>query len=90
MKQRYHYYQLKKPALAVAVPIETRQKLCLGTGYKFEWQGKQVAYAGINVNDGSKIDEQELDQGIFILDRVEVALNINTVKELKIAEEYLA
>jgi adenosylcobinamide-phosphate guanylyltransferase len=76
-----------KPALAVAVPSELRDRLGLGAGYAFDWCGRHVVYAGINVNDGSRIDNAELEQDVYILDRVEVAVNINTVDELRIAEE---
>ena len=84
------YFACGKSALAVAVPFETREKLGLGAGYVFDWKGKQVVYAGINVNDGRRIDDDELEQEICVLDEVEVALNINTVDELQIAQEEFA
>ncbi|MCW4010240.1 MAG: NTP transferase domain-containing protein [Candidatus Bathyarchaeota archaeon] len=81
-------YQLcGKAALAVTVPQETREKLGFIGGYTFEHQGKRVVYAGINVNDGSRIDDAELEQEIYVLDKAEVAVNINTVDELRIAKE---
>ena len=79
-----------KPALAVAVPFELREKLGLGVGYAFEWQGKRVVFAGINVNDGKRIDEFELEQEVYVVDKAEVAVNINTIEELKIAEDQFA
>ena len=84
------YFLCGKPALAVAVPLETREKLGLGAGYDFEWQGKRVVFAGINVNDGKRIDDAELEQEVYVVDRLEVALNVNTVEELEIAEEKFA
>jgi GTP:adenosylcobinamide-phosphate guanylyltransferase len=39
------------------------------------------------VLDGSKIDDPELEQAIYVLDLAEVAVNINTVAELKIAQD---
>ena len=45
--------------------------------------------AGINIIDGRRIDEEELDEEIYVLDRKEVAVNINTVEELEIAEDFL-
>lgn len=84
------YVRCGKAALAVAVPFEVREKLGLGAGYAFDWQGKQVVYAGINVNDGRRIDEYELEQEIYVVDKVAVALNINTVDELRIAQEEFA
>jgi adenosylcobinamide-phosphate guanylyltransferase len=84
------YLRSGKAALAVAVPLALRERLGLGAGYTFECQGKEVTYAGINVNDGSRIDDAELEQEVYVLDKVEVALNINTVEELRIAEEQFA
>ncbi len=85
-----NYVGCGKAALAVAVPFEVRERLGLGAGYAFDWHGKQVVYAGINVNDGRRIDEDELEQEIYVLDKAEVALNINTVDELRIAQEEFA
>ncbi len=86
----WQYEQCGKSALAVAVPIELREQLGLGVGYAFDWKDKRVVYAGINVNDGKRIDESELEQDVLVVDKPEVAVNINTVKELKIAEEEFA
>ena len=81
-----HYEQCGKPALTVAVPVTTKAKLGLGGEYAFEVDGRRVVPAGINVIDGARISEKELEQAICVVDNVEIALNINTVQELKIAE----
>jgi adenosylcobinamide-phosphate guanylyltransferase len=81
------YERCGKPALSVAVSLETKVQLGLGGKYGFELNGKRLVPAGINVIDGRKIDEEELDEELFVFDRKEVALNINTVQELRIAEE---
>ncbi len=84
------FFSCGKPALAVAVPQATRDRLGLGAGYVFDCGGKQVVYAGVNVLDGSKIDEAEIEQEVCVLDTTEVAVNINTVDELRIAKEQYA
>jgi adenosylcobinamide-phosphate guanylyltransferase len=84
------YEQCGKPALAVVVPMETKENLGLGGEYTFEVENRLVVPAGINVIDGRRIDEEELDQEIYVVDRKEVAVNINTVQELKIAENLFA
>lgn len=81
------YFASGKPALAVAVPLETKQRLGMSLGYAFEHDGRNVVPAGINVNDGAKIDDAELEQEVYILDSVNVAVNINTIEELRVAEE---
>jgi adenosylcobinamide-phosphate guanylyltransferase len=84
------YYKLcKKPALSVAVSIEKKHKLGLSGKYEFELKGKLLVPAGINIIDGRRIDEEELDEEIYVLDRKEVAVNINTVEELEIAQNFL-
>ena len=85
-----HYFDCGKAALAVAVPAETKQRLGMSLGYAFDCCGKRVVPAGININDGGKIDDAELEQAVYVLDRVEVAVNINTVDELRLAEEQFA
>jgi adenosylcobinamide-phosphate guanylyltransferase len=84
------YEQCGKPALTVVVPLETKEKLGLGGEYAFEVENKLVVPAGINVIDGRRIDEEKLDEEICVVDRKEVAVNINTLQELKIAENLFA
>jgi adenosylcobinamide-phosphate guanylyltransferase len=84
------YEQCGKPALTVVVPVETKEKLGLGGEYAFEVENKLVVPAGINVIDGRRIDEEKLDEEICVVDRKEVAVNINTLQELKIAENLFA
>jgi adenosylcobinamide-phosphate guanylyltransferase len=81
------YERCGKPALSVVVSLETKEQLGLEGKYGFEFNGKMVVPAGINVIDGRRIDEEELDEEIYVSNRKEVAININTVQELKIAED---
>jgi adenosylcobinamide-phosphate guanylyltransferase len=80
------YKRCGKSALSVVVPKETKAQLGLSEKYGFEFKGKHVVPAGINVIDGQKIDEEELDEEIYVLDQKEVAVNINNVRELRIAQ----
>lgn len=79
-----------KDALAVFVPIETREALELSvssTDYH-----KEVLYAvsGVNIINGARIqDEGKIDTGAIITDEFEVLLNINTLKDLEIAEKIM-
>ena len=80
------YERCGKPALTVVVPMETKTKLGMSGEYAFTLGDKLVVPTGINMIDGRKIDEEELDQEICVLDREEIAVNINTVQELRTAE----
>jgi len=79
------YKHCGKPALAVVVPMATKEELGLGGDYAFELDNKLVVPAGINVIDGRRIDDKEVDQIFCVIDREEVAVNINTVEDLKMA-----
>jgi adenosylcobinamide-phosphate guanylyltransferase len=84
------YERCGKSALTVVVPMETKEKLGLGGEYAFTMGDRCVVPAGINVIDGRRIDEEELDQEVSLLDQIEVAVNINTMQELEIAEKLFA
>jgi adenosylcobinamide-phosphate guanylyltransferase len=80
-----------KPALTVAVPLETKKRLGMCVEYSFKMDDKDVVPVGINVIDGRKrYGDEWLDQDIYLLDLEELAVNINTVKELQLAEQLLS
>jgi len=82
--RRYESYG--KPALTVAVPIETKAKFGAGVDYAFEVEGKAVVPTGINVIDGRLIDGGWMEQEVYVLDKEEVAVNVNTPEDLQLAE----
>jgi adenosylcobinamide-phosphate guanylyltransferase len=82
-----NYAKCAKPALAVAVPLDTKKKLGMSLSYAFDHDNKRVVPAGINMIEGARIDDGVLEQEVYILDKVEVAININTADELKTAEQ---
>ena len=85
------YERCGKPALTVAVPLETKTKLGMSIEYSFKMDDKDVVPVGINVIDGRKrYGDEWLDQDIFLLDLPELAVNINTVQELQLAERLLS
>jgi adenosylcobinamide-phosphate guanylyltransferase len=79
-----------KPALTVAVPLAAKVRLGMCVDYSFVEAGQELVPVGINVIDGGKLYGDEwLDQDIYVLDREEFAVNINTVQELQLAERML-
>ena len=85
------YERCGKPALTVAVPLQTKTKLCMSIEYSFKMDNKQVVPVGINVIDGRKrYGDEWLDQDIFLMDLPELAVNINTVEELHLAERIMS
>jgi len=84
------YEMCGKPALTVAVPLETKEKLGMSVEYSFKMGDKDVVPVGINVIDGRKrYGDEWLDQDIFLLDLDELAVNINSVQELQLAQQFL-
>jgi adenosylcobinamide-phosphate guanylyltransferase len=85
------YERCGKPALTVAVPLETKSKLGMSIEYSFKTDDNcNVVPVGINVIDGSKrYGDEWLDQDIYVLNQEELAVNINTVQELQLAERML-
>ncbi len=84
------YENCGKPALTVAIPIETKIKIGMSSEYSFKMDNKDVVPTGINIIDGNKrYGDEWLDQDIFLLDQIELAININTPQELQIAKKLL-
>jgi adenosylcobinamide-phosphate guanylyltransferase len=80
-----------KPALTVAVPLETKAKLGMCIEYSFREDNRDVVPVGINVIDGTKrYGDEWLDQDILVMNNEELAININTVEELQLAERLLS
>ena len=83
------YRLCNKPALTVVVPMERRERLGLGGEYVLEVGDRRMVPAGINVIDGRRIEETELDEEIFVIDEEEVAVNVNTLRDLRTAKHLL-
>ncbi len=81
------YYESGRSALTVAVRSEMRRKLGLTVEYADEGG---LTPAGINVIDGRRIDEYELDEDIYVTDREEAAVNVNTPQDLEAARRLLS
>jgi adenosylcobinamide-phosphate guanylyltransferase len=85
------YERCGKPALTVAVPLEIKAKLGMCIEYSFKLDDQDVVPVGINVIDGSKrYGDEWLDQDIYLLNHQELAVNINTVPELQLAERLMS
>lgn len=85
------YVHCGKPALTVAVPLEAKNTLGMCIEYSFKTdENLEVVPVGINVINGSKrYGDEWLDQDIFVLNHKELAVNINTVQELQLAEQIM-
>jgi uncharacterized protein (TIGR00454 family) len=79
-----------KDFLAVFVPIKAREDLGLSVSSTDEYKGVWHAVAGVNIVNGTKIHEEgKIETSAIITEEIEVLLNINTLKDLEIAEEIM-
>jgi adenosylcobinamide-phosphate guanylyltransferase len=79
-----------KDFLAVFVPIEKRQELGLSISSTDEYKGVWYAVSGVNIINGAKIQGTgKIETAAIITSKIEVALNVNTIKDLEIAERLM-
>jgi adenosylcobinamide-phosphate guanylyltransferase len=79
-----------KDFLAVFVPIQKRLDLGLSISSTDEYKGVWYAGSGINVINGAKIQgEGKIETSAIITEETEVLLNVNTTKDVEIAQKIL-
>jgi adenosylcobinamide-phosphate guanylyltransferase len=79
-----------KDFMAVFVPIKSRQDLGLSISSTDEYKGTWYAVSGINVINGAKIQsEGKIETSAIITEETEVLLNVNTTKDLEIAQKIM-
>lgn len=81
------YRSCSKPSLAVMTPIDVYERFGSQPEYIFQVDGRSVVPIGINIIDGRRINEPELEQAILVTESEELALNVNTPRELETARE---
>ncbi|WP_299526628.1 NTP transferase domain-containing protein [uncultured Methanobrevibacter sp.] len=75
------YLESDKDSLSAQVPVEIFEKLCLD--YSYEFNG--CVPSGVNVlRSINKVQ----DEKCLVLSKIELALNINTLKDSKVAEKF--
>jgi adenosylcobinamide-phosphate guanylyltransferase len=80
-----NYYRCRKPALSVMVPKAVYDRLDLKPDLTLNIDGRVLVPVGINVIDGTRIDEGELEQEILVVENEELAVNVNTQEDLQMA-----
>jgi adenosylcobinamide-phosphate guanylyltransferase len=83
------YEACGKDALAVFVPIEAREGRGLSISSTDYYDGVLYAVSGVNVINGAKIDQQKIPTDAIITEETQVLLNVNTLKDLDIAERIM-
>jgi len=81
----------KKDFFAVFVPIRSRESLGLSVSSTDEYKGEWYAVAGVNIVNGAKTQiEGKIETSALVTEEIEVLLNINTMKDLKIAQKIMS
>jgi uncharacterized protein (TIGR00454 family) len=79
-----------KDFYAIFVPIAAREALGLSIDSTDEYKGEWYAVSGVNIVNGEKIQtEGKIETCALITKELEVLLNINTFKDLEIAEKIM-
>jgi adenosylcobinamide-phosphate guanylyltransferase len=79
-----------KDFFAVFVPIQTREGLGLSVDSTDEYMGQWYSVSGVNIVDGTKIQKEgKIETSAVITEEVEVLLNINTLRDLEVAEKIM-
>jgi len=84
------YERCEKSSLAVMVPVYVYELLGLKPSYVFKVGRKSIAPAGINLIDGSKLDEKELDEEYLVIAHEGLAMNINRPEDVDKCEKFLS
>jgi adenosylcobinamide-phosphate guanylyltransferase len=78
-----------KDALAVFVPIDARKGRGLSISSTDYHDGVLYAVSGVNIINGAKIEQQIIPTDAIITEETQVLLNVNTLKDLDIAERIM-
>lgn len=85
-----NFSNCRKPCMTVMVSMALLDDLKVSTDYCIEHNGRIICNTGISIIDSSQIHGySNIEEEYLIMDKVQVALNVNTKQELQIAEKLL-
>ncbi len=82
------YEQRTEPALSTHTPLDLHSRLGRRPDSLFNYQGRLIVPAGINVLDGVEIEKEQEDFHL-ILERIELAVNVNVAGDLMLCERIM-
>ena len=82
------YDQRPEPALSTHTPFRLHAKLGRQPDSLFNYNGQLIVPAGINILNGATIKDEQDDYHL-IMERIELAVNVNVVSDLKLCESIL-
>jgi adenosylcobinamide-phosphate guanylyltransferase len=82
------YEQRPEPALSTHTPLDLHSRLGRRPDSLFNYQGRLIVPAGINVLDGADIEKEQEDFHL-IMERIELAVNVNVAGDLMLCERIM-
>jgi adenosylcobinamide-phosphate guanylyltransferase len=82
------YEERPEPALSTHTPLDLHSRLGRRPDSLFNYQGRLIVPAGINVLDGVDIEKEQEDFHL-ILERIELAVNVNVAGDLMLCEKIM-
>ena len=82
------YESRPEPALSTHTPLELHSRLDRRPDSLFNYRGRLIVPAGINVLNGAEIEKEQEDFHL-ILERIELAVNVNVPSDLKLCERIM-
>jgi adenosylcobinamide-phosphate guanylyltransferase len=82
------YEDRPEPALSTHTPLSLHGRLGRRPDSLFNYRGQLIVPSGINILDASFIEEEQEDFHL-IMERIELAVNVNLVEDLKLCEKIM-
>jgi adenosylcobinamide-phosphate guanylyltransferase len=82
------YGDRPEPALSTHTPLDLHRRLGRRPDSLFNYQGHLIVPAGINILDGATIEQEQADYHL-ILERIELAVNVNLAEDLLLCEKIM-
>jgi adenosylcobinamide-phosphate guanylyltransferase len=79
------YDQRPEPALSTHTPLHLHTRMGRRPDTLFNYQGQFIVPSGINILEGANISDEQEDYHL-IMERIELALNVNVTEDLKLCE----
>jgi adenosylcobinamide-phosphate guanylyltransferase len=82
------YEERPEPALSTHTPLDLHSRLGRRPDSLFNYRGQLIVPSGINVLDGGEIEREQEDYHL-IMERIELAVNVNVAEDLRLCERIL-
>ncbi|MBM3897818.1 MAG: nucleotidyltransferase [Thaumarchaeota archaeon] len=79
-----------KAALSIMIPVSEYRRIGIEPEIIFKVRGIEVSPTGVNILDGGAMNGSELEQANLIVSHAETLINVNTPKDLAVAEQILS